>query len=127
MLQLCMFGVSYHLKGKDLVNNGLLVDFKGALCEQFVAQELRAMDTIDFGYYTNKNNQGEVDFLVDLEDGVVPVEVKANINLRAKSLKTYMEKYEPTFGYRVSLSDYKKTENLIDFPFYCISEIKRIK
>ena len=116
----------YNLKGKDIINKDLLVNFRGALCEQLVAQEFRALNNLDYCYYTNKNNQGEVDFIIDTDDGIVPVEVKATINLKAQSLKVYMEKFKPKYGLRISMADYKVTNNVIDIPFCFVSEIRNI-
>ena len=58
---------------------------------------------------------------------VVPLEVKAEINLRAKSLKTYVEKYNPKQSVRSSMSDYKEEDWLINLPLYAIEEIANIK
>ena len=107
-----------------LQGNDIFVEFKGALTEQYVCQELIALKDLNLAYY-NKS-QCEIDFIGDYENVVFPIEVKANINLRAKSLNLFMEKYKPPFGVRTSLSDYKETENLIDIPLYAISQIINI-
>ena len=78
----------------------------------------------NFFYYTNDRNSCEVDFVADMGGMPVPVEVKAEVNLKAKSLKTYMDKYEPKYAVRTSLADYKQTDNLYDIPLYMIENIK---
>ena len=68
----------------------------------------------------------EVDFIVDTGERIVPVEVKAEVNLRAKSLKTYQEKFSPEISIRTSMSDYKKEEWLVNLPLYAIDQLKAV-
>lgn len=111
---------------KDIfTENKVLMMFKGSVTEQFVCQELVNQKT-DFAYYTNDRNSCEVDFIAKIGNGIVPIEVKADINLQAKSLKSYMEKYKPEYAVRLSLADYKVTDNLYDIPLYAISTLKEI-
>ena len=74
-------------------------------------------------YYTNERGSCEIDFLIDNGEAVVPVEVKAEVNLRAKSLRTYRDKYNPEVSVRTSMADYKEEEWLINLPLYAIDEI----
>ena len=78
-----------------LDGNDLFVEFKGALTEQYVCQQLKNIEDLDIYYYTNDRGSCEVDFVVDTGEKIVPVEVKAEVNLKAKSLKTYREKFLP--------------------------------
>ena len=88
----CMAG----LRQRTLLDgNGLFTEFKGALTEQYVCQQLKTIQDLDVYYYTNDRGSCEVDFVIDTGDRIVPVEVKAEVNLRAKSLKTYREKFSP--------------------------------
>jgi hypothetical protein len=64
-----------------------------------------------------------VDFVVDTGEMVVPVEVKAEVNLKAKSLKTYREKYSPELAVRTSMADYKKEDGLLNLPLYAIEQL----
>jgi len=107
-----------------ILDNNIFVEFKGALTEQFVYQELYSLNEINLGYYSK--SLCEIDFIADYDNIVFPIEVKANINLRAKSLKSFMDKFNPDFAVRTSLSDYNKTETLIDIPLYAISQIIEI-
>ena len=65
-------------------------------------------------------------FIVDTGERIIPVEVKAEMNLRAKSLKVYQEKFSPEVSVRTSMSDYKKEEWLINLPLYAIEQISKI-
>ncbi len=65
-------------------------------------------------------------FVIQIKSDVVPVEVKAERNLQAKSLKVYMEKFKPNYAIRTSMADYKKTDNLIDLPLYALENIKNL-
>jgi len=106
-----------------LDGNDLFVEFKGALTEQYVCQQLKTIPDIDVYYYTNDRGSCEVDFVVDAGEGIIPVEVKAEVNLKAKSLKTYREKFSPEVSVRTSMADYKKEEWLVNLPLYAIDQI----
>ncbi|MCD7772528.1 MAG: DUF4143 domain-containing protein, partial [Ruminococcus sp.] len=114
----CMTGLNQHTL---LDGNDLFVEFKGALTEQYVCQQLKAIDNLNIYYYTNSRNSCEVDFVVDTGVQIVPVEVKAEANLKSKSLKTYCEKYSPQIAVRTSMADYKKENWLLNLPLYAIS------
>ncbi|MDR3316905.1 MAG: DUF4143 domain-containing protein, partial [Puniceicoccales bacterium] len=114
------------LDGRSLiVGNKIFKEFKGALTEQFVLQQLIAMCEEHHVCYW-EGRTAEVDFLLQLGGDVVPIEVKSAMNLRAKSLGVYCEKYEPKFAVRTSLADFKTVGNLIDIPLYCIEQIVKI-
>ena len=116
----CMTGLSPKilLDGKDLFK-----EFKGALTEQYVCQQLKTLENLSIYYYTNDRGSCEVDFMVDTGERTVPVEVKAEVNLKAKSLKTYYEKYQPEISIRTSMADYRPEEWLMNLPLYAIEEI----
>jgi predicted AAA+ superfamily ATPase len=116
----CMTG----LRQRTLLDgNDLFVEFKGALTEQYVCQQLKTIDDLGVYYYTNDRGSCEVDFVVDTGEMIVPVEVKAEVNLKAKSLKTYREKYAPELSVRTSMADYKQEEGLVNLPLYAIEQI----
>ena len=120
----CMAG----LRQRTLLDgNDLFVEFKGALTEQYVCQQLKTIEDLDVYYYTNDRGSCEVDFVVDTGERIVPVEVKAEVNLKAKSLKAYQEKFSPEISIRTSISDYKKEEWLINLPLYAIDQIAHIQ
>lgn len=116
----CMTGLSQRtlLDGDDL-----FVEFKGALTEQYVCQQLKTIEDLGIYYYTNDRGSCEIDFVVDNGEQIVPIEVKAETNLRAKSLKTYRERFEPELSVRTSMADYKKEDWLLNLPLYAIENI----
>lgn len=116
----CMAGLGQRtlLDGDDLFS-----EFKGALTEQYVCQQLKTIEDLGIYYYTNDRGSCEVDFIIDTGERIVPVEVKAETNLRAKSLKTYHERFDPELSVRTSMSDYKKEDWLINLPLYAIENI----
>ena len=119
----CMAG----LRQRTLLDgNDLFVEFKGALTEQYVCQQLKTIEDLDVYYYTNDRGTCEVDFVVDTGEQIVPVEVKAEVNLRAKSLKTYQEKFSPEVSVRTSMADYKREGWLVNLPLYAIDQITKI-
>ncbi len=77
-------------------------------------------------YYTNDRGSCEVDFVVDTGEQIIPVEVKAEVNLRAKSLKAYQEKFSPDVSVRTLMTDYKKEDWLINLPLYAIEYIAKL-
>jgi predicted AAA+ superfamily ATPase len=103
----------------------LFKEFKGALTEQFVAQELISRGDMDVFYWSSDKGIAEIDFLISgkyasLPGQYVPVEVKAEINLQAKSLKIFRQKFSPELSLRLSLSDYKESGGLLDLPLYAV-------
>jgi uncharacterized protein len=99
-----------------LNKNQILVEFKGALTEQFVAQEL--VSRYDLHYWTANNATAELDFIIQKNQEMVPIEVKAEENLKAKSLKVFEEKFKTTHATRISMSPYRKDDWLENKPLY---------
>ena len=127
MLDVGLLGCMAGLRQRTLLNgNDLFVEFKGALTEQYVCQQLKAAEDLGVYYYTNDRGSCEVDFVVDTGERVVPLEVKAEVNLKAKSLKAYQEKFSPEIALRVSMADYKKEEWLVNLPLYAIDQLDAI-
>lgn len=119
----CMAG----LRQRTLLNGSdLFVEFKGALTEQYVCQQLKTIEELNVYYYTNDRGSCEIDFVVDTGELIVPVEVKAETNLKAKSLKAYREKFSPEASVRTSMTDYKKEDGLINLPLYAIEQISSV-
>ncbi len=116
----CMTG----LRQQTLLDgNDLFVEFKGALTEQFVMQQLATIPQLNTYYYTNDRGSCEIDFVIDTGQTIIPIEVKAEENLRAKSLRSYHDKFQPEIAIRTSMSDYRKEEWLLNLPLYAIEEI----
>ncbi len=106
-----------------LDGNNLFTEFKGALTEQYVCQQLKTIEDLSVYYYTNDRGSCEIDFIIDAGEQIAPVEVKAEVNLKAKSLRTFYEKYSPSISIRTSMADYKREEWLLNLPLYALSEI----
>lgn len=116
----CMTG----LRQRTLLDgNDLFTEFKGALTEQYVCQQFKTLEDLEIYYYTNDRGSCEVDFVIGTGERIVPVEVKAEINLKAKSLKTYREKFNPEISIRTSMADYREESWLIDLPLYAVEGI----
>jgi predicted AAA+ superfamily ATPase len=107
-----------------LEGNTLFTEFKGALTEQYVLQQLLCHYQ-DIYYWAPANARSEIDFLLQVGSELVPIEVKAEENLRARSLQVFREKYHPKRAIRTSMSDYRKEERLTNLPLYAISEVDR--
>lgn len=119
----CMSGLHQRI---ILDGNELFSEFKGALTEQYVCQQLKCIDDLSLYYYTNDRGSCEIDFIVDNGEHIIPVEVKAEENLRAKSLKVYHEKYNPQISVRTSMADYRKDDWLTNLPLYAIDHVAEL-
>lgn len=101
-----------------LEKNTILTEFKGALTEQYVAQQLKINH--DLYYWVASNATAEVDFLLQLQNDIIPIEVKAEENLKAKSLKVFVEKYKSNTAIRTSMNQFRAQDWLINVPLYAI-------
>lgn len=121
-----LVGAMCNVSSKTVIDgNRMFVEFKGALTENYVMQEIMAELDYKVYYYSNDNSTFEIDFLLDGEDGPIPIEVKAEENLRAKSFKTYCEKYAPSKAIRTSMSDYREQDWMTNIPLYAIGHIEQ--
>ena len=116
----CMVGLR---QGVLLDGNELFKEFKGALTEQYVLQQLKTLKGVQPYYWTAGRGTAEVDFVIDTGNAIIPIEVKAEVNLQAKSLKTYREKFNPAFSIRTSMADYKKEDWLLNLPLWAMEII----
>lgn len=127
VLDVGLLGCMAGLRQSTLLDgNDLFVEFKGALTEQYVCQQLKTIDDLGIYYYTNDRGSCEIDFVIDTGEQILPVEVKAELNLRAKSLKTYQEKYSPKLSIRTSMADFKNEDWLVNLPLYAIEQIDKV-
>jgi uncharacterized protein len=104
-----------------LEKNNILSEYKGALTEQFVCQQLKTKTEIY--YWTAENATAELDFILQSQNEIIPIEVKAEENLKAKSLKIFTDKFENKNAIRTSMSNYRKEEWLTNIPLYAIGFI----
>lgn len=106
-----------------LMGNAIFTEFKGALTEQYVCQQLLAdLDTVPY-YWSAESSSGEVDIVLQHNGQVIPLEVKAEENLNAKSLKSFVNANQLAYGVRTSMSDFRDQEKLINLPLYAISQL----
>lgn len=124
VLDVGLLGAMTDLQADTIIDgNRIFEEFKGAIAEQYVLQQFKTIKDLPVYYWSNETSRAEIDFVIQIKSDVVPVEVKAERNLQAKSLKVYMEKFKPNYAIRTSMADYKKTDNLIDLPLYTIENI----
>lgn len=83
-------------------------------------QQLATIFDLSVYYYTNPRGLCEIDLVIDTGERIVPVEAKAEVNLRAKSLKTFRKKFKPQISARTSMADHKKKDWLINLPLYAV-------
>lgn len=103
-----------------LDGNTLFTDYKGALTEQYVLQQLKCIKDLSIYYWSAENSRGEIDFLLQYEAEVIPVEVKAEENLQSKSLRTFIDKHPQLHGIRFSMSNYREQDWLTNYPLYAV-------
>jgi uncharacterized protein len=109
-----------------LDKNSILSEFKGALTEQYVLQQLHISGHKSLFYWQSDSRKAEVDFLIQISNEIIPIEVKAEENLSAKSLKQYAEKYKPKYCIRTSMRTFRTEDWMINLPLYAILSIKSI-
>lgn len=103
----------------------LYAEFKGALTENYVLNELVNLDG-DVPYYWKSGNTAEVDFVHQIDEKIVPIEVKASTNVKARSLSVYRQKYLPEVAVRTSMLNLKKDDGLLNIPLYMIWNIEEL-
>lgn len=122
VLDIGLHGAMVGLDARSMLNgNEFFKQYKGALTEQYVLQELCCMPDTRIHYWSPETGKAEVDFVVQQKGLVVPIEVKAEQNLRAKSLQQFINRYAPTTAIRTSLAPYHRGKNILDLPLYAIS------
>ena len=113
-----LLGAMADVPPKEILSGSkMLTEYKGAFTEQFVEQAHRFAIGGPLYYYTNRNSTAEIDFVLQT-DRVHPVEVKAEENLKAKSLAQALKANENLRGLRFSMSDYREEERLTNVPLY---------
>ncbi len=100
-----------------LADNDLFIEYKGALAEQFVFQELKANNTTPY-YYSNDDSRGEIDFILDLGTKPLPIEVKSGQNTSSVSLNNFLEKWKLEKATKLSLLPLRANERVDNFPLY---------
>ena len=122
MLDVGLLGAKANIHAKVLLDGcRIFEEFKGALTEQFVAQQLKTSDR-ELYYYSTENSSGEIDFVIQQQMRCVPIEVKAEENLRARSLRAFCDKYKPEIAVRSSRSNYREQDWMINVPLYVLDK-----
>jgi predicted AAA+ superfamily ATPase len=103
-----------------LYGNSIFQEFKGSMTEQFVLQQLKCTENLPIYYWSTEKSTAEIDFIVQFAGTVIPIEVKAEENLQAKSLKSFQQKYFPKVSIRTSMSDFRIDNWLTNLPLYAI-------
>lgn len=125
LLDVGLLGAMNDLDSRSLLENDKLFnDYNGAVTEQYVLQEFKTIGDLPVFYWAS--NRAELDFLIQYQNNIIPVEAKATINLQAKSLKSFRQKYEPKISIRTSLADYEGNTGLFNIPLYDIENVKEI-
>ncbi|MDG6856569.1 ATP-binding protein [Glaesserella parasuis] len=118
-LDIGLLSAQSHLDASVLLDGSrIFSEFKGALTEQYVLQQLIANQDNPVFYWATKKGTAEVDFVVQQKQAVIPIEVKAEENLKAKSLKVYVEQFQPERAFRFSMADYREQDWLVNVPLY---------
>lgn len=124
MLDVGLLGALSELNAEAILEgNDIFVEFKGALTEQYVLQQIVSDTDYNPYYYAGEKSTYEVDFVIQKSKAIVPVEVKAEENLRAQSLKAYCEKFKPEYAVRTSMSNYREQDWMVNVPLYCICRL----
>lgn len=124
MVDVGLLTASMGLDEKTLLEeNKILTEFKGALAEQYVMQELTTIGYDYIGYWTNERSTSEVDFVIQKEGEIIPIEVKSEENLHAKSFTLFCEKYKPSKAIKTSPLPYQDNGKVVNVPLYGIAYI----
>ena len=118
-----LLGALMDVSAKDiLLGNKVFSEYKGALSEQYVLSQLITSE-VPIHYYSSNDSQVEVDFIVQTESRIIPIEVKAEKNVHSKSLRVFIEKNPELKGVRLSMLPFEQQEWMDNIPLYCISKL----
>jgi predicted AAA+ superfamily ATPase len=124
-LDVGLLGAMSELDASSVVSGStVFAEIKGALTEQFVCQQLISDCDLQLFYWSAENSRGEIDFVVQDKGRVYPIEVKAEENLRSKSLRAFSEKFEGMHSRRFSLSGFREESWMCNVPLFAIGNTK---
>ena len=103
-----------------LIGNQVFEEFKGMFTEQYVLQQMVAREDLQVYYWSSERSDGELDFLVQKGGRLLPVEVKAEENVKAKSLSHFVAAHEGMKGVRLSMSDYRDQTWMENIPLFAV-------
>lgn len=127
MLDVGLLAAMADLDSKTILEgNDIFEEFKGSLTEQYVLCQLKECTDLNVFYWSSEKGIAEIDFIAQIGKNNVPIEVKSSENLQAKSLKSFVEKYNTNINVRTSMANFRKEEWLTNIPLYCIGNIEKI-
>lgn len=127
MLDIGLLGAMNNMSESTLIEGSkFFAQYKGALTEQFVLQEMQCAGFRPIHYWAPETGIAEIDFVIQHESSIIPIEVKAERNLRAKSLAAFISRYHSTLAIRTSLSSYQQGATVLDLPLYAISTLRAV-
>lgn len=103
-----------------LIGDNVFEEYKGTFTENYVLQQLKSISHTFVYYYSNENSTMEIDFVVQHDNEIIPVEVKAEENLRAKSLRQFTSDNPGLHGMRFSMSGYREQEWMTNVPLWAV-------
>ncbi len=107
-------------------NQDFFSGFQGRLTENLVLEQFYALGINPVCYWYNRKGQAEVDFLIQLDNRIVPVEAKSGLNVKAKSLKCYRDNHHPQLAIRASMKNLRLDDGLLNIPLYLLGELPRL-
>lgn len=121
-----LMGAMADTAAKDvLLGHSIFTEYKGAFTEQFVLQQLLAQGIRDVYYYSADDSRMEMDFLIQREGKLLPIEVKGGTNVKATSLHNYLANHPELHAVRLSMLPYKEQDFLTNIPLYAAEAIGR--
>ena len=125
LLDVGLLGALSGLKERAVIEgSAIFTEFKGSLTEQYVCQQLLSGCGLAPYYWSAENGRSEIDFLVQSDEGTFPIEVKAEENLRSKSLRTFAGKYPDVDPLRFSMSPFRVESWMRNIPLYALQNRK---
>lgn len=106
--------------------HGMFDEYGGAFTENYVAQSLQSLSDRELYYWKSEGGTAEVEFILQREDGICPLEVKSGINPRSKSLRSYDEKYHPRHLVRTTLLNLRRDGRIVNIPLYALECLDRL-
>lgn len=124
MLDVGLLGALSELEAESILEgNDIFVEFKGALTEQYVLQQIVSDTKYTPYYYGTEKSTFEQDFLIQKGKNVIPIEVKAEANIRSQSLRAYCDKYSPEEAVRFSMLKYMDQGWMVNIPLYAVCNL----
>jgi predicted AAA+ superfamily ATPase len=119
LLDVGLLGAMAEINPVQLLLPNNMKESKGMFTENFVCTQLATQFNSSLFYYSKENSTLEIDFFVQKETQIIPIEVKAELNVKSKSLSTILQNNEEMFGVRFSMNQYRQQEKIVNLPLYC--------